>query len=65
MAQIALNAGGGTAVRVQARVPDPDVARLAVLAARLGIRQPVLIRRVLAAGLDRLERETDPLDTGG
>jgi Ribbon-helix-helix protein, copG family len=57
MPQVALNPGGGTAVLIQARVPDPDVTRLAALAARRGVRQPVLIRRALALGLDELERE--------
>jgi hypothetical protein len=57
MPAVALNPQGGTAVRVQARVPDPYVTRLAALAARKGVRQPVLIRLALALGLDELERE--------
>jgi hypothetical protein len=66
MPAVALNPGGGTAVLIQARVPDPEVARLAALAARKGIRQPALVRLALARGLDAIEREGDtgPPDGG-
>jgi hypothetical protein len=66
MPAVALNPGGGTAVLIQARVPDPDVTRLAALAARKGIRQPALVRLALALGLDAIEQQDQgPPDTGG
>lgn len=66
MPAAALNPSGGTAVLVQARVPDADVTRLAALATRKGIRQPAVVRRALKLGLDELEREGDTgLPDGG
>jgi hypothetical protein len=55
-----LNQAGGTAVLVAARVSDEDVARLAVLVARRGVRQATVVRELLRAGLDQLERENGP-----
>jgi hypothetical protein len=63
--QIALNPAGGPAARVQARVADADIGRLATLAAQLGIRPSTLARRALLRGLADLERSTGPPDPGG
>ena len=68
MAQIPLNPGGGRrAVLVQARMPDCDAVRLADLAARRGIRQPVLVRQLIRLALDQMEADladTEPLTSG-
>jgi hypothetical protein len=63
MAQAPLNPAGGKAVLVQARMPDADVTRLAALAARRGVRQPVLVRALIRYALDELDRaEPEPPD---
>lgn len=69
MAQTPLNPSGGKAVLVQARMPDGDVARLAAIAARRGIRQPVLVRALIRYALDQIEGDLDlaepePLTSG-
>jgi len=62
-----LNPGGGTAARIEARMPDGDYARLVALAACRGIRQPVLIRELISLALDQFEdglAEPEPLSSG-
>ena len=57
MPQNPLNASGGSAAVVRARMADADVARLLGLAAREGIKPGTLARKALALGLRELERE--------
>lgn len=58
MAQIALNAAGGRAATVSAKVPDQTMTRLMRLAALAGVRRSAVVRQAIAAGLDALERES-------
>jgi hypothetical protein len=57
MAAIALNPAGGSAVVVSAKVPDADLARLIRLAAEAGVTKSVIMRQLVARGLDQLEKE--------
>jgi hypothetical protein len=60
MSAIPLNPGGGTAARIEARMPDADHDRLVALARKKGLKRPELIRELMKWALDRaeaLERE--------
>jgi hypothetical protein len=55
MAQIPLNAAGGKAAVVQAKMPDTDVTRLLRLAELRGISRSAIARELLHDALDQLE----------
>ena len=57
MSQIPLNSSGGTAARIEARMPDADHDRLVELARRKGLKRPVLIRELIRQALDQAEAE--------
>jgi hypothetical protein len=59
MSQIPLNASGGTAAVVMARMADPDVERIARLSSQLGLKRAVVVRQAMAAGLRLLERDAE------
>jgi hypothetical protein len=55
MAQTPLNPAGGGAVRVQAKMPDTDIARLLRLAAQRRMTRSAMTRQLVRLGLDVLE----------
>ena len=56
MPQIALNAAGGKATVVQAKMPDADIARLIRLAVRRRKSRSAIARELLQQALDQAER---------
>lgn len=59
MPPVSLNPQGGRAERVQSRLPDGDVARIAALAARRGVRESALVRELIRQALDQIEGDPD------
>jgi Ribbon-helix-helix protein, copG family len=57
MAQIPLNAEGGTAAVVKARMPNQDIERLIKLARRRRKSRSAVTRELLAYALDHLEQQ--------
>jgi predicted transcriptional regulator len=57
MSQAPINPQGGEAARVQALLPDTDVARLLALATRRKKSRSAVARELIAEALDRAEIE--------
>jgi CRP-like cAMP-binding protein len=66
MAQIPLNPAGGSAAKVQAKLPDTDLARLLALAARRKRTPSQITRELLKYALDHMElASTEPAAEAG
>ena len=57
MAMHPLNADGGSAAVVRARVPDGDLARIIRLASRRRAKPGTVIRQLLQHALDQLDEQ--------
>jgi hypothetical protein len=57
MPQIPLNASGGTAPRIEARMTHGDHDRLVELARKKGLKRPEMIRELMRWALDKAEAE--------
>jgi predicted DNA-binding protein len=64
MPRTSLSQGGGQSPKIEARMSDADRDRLLNLAARRGVRQPVLVRELIKMALDQVEAELNRADTG-